>query len=60
MTKPRRTNKNREQTNAPRTILEAQTRKSKTNIKSTTNRALITRWWRILSDLGWNSSRTKM
>ena len=29
-------------------------------IRKRNNRALITRWWRIVSDLGWNSSRTKM
>ena len=32
----------------------------KINLERRTNRALITRWWRIVSDLGWNSSRTKM
>jgi len=60
MRKPRRANKNLRQKNVPQTILERKSRKSETEHEKIMNRALITRWWRIVLDLGWNSSRTKM
>ena len=49
-----KTNESCEQTNATWQFLEPQTRNSETNLERTTNRALITRWWRTVSDLGMN------
>ena len=55
-----KTNESCEQTNAPWQFLEAQTRNSETNLERTTNWALITRRWRIVSDLEWKTSWTEM
>ena len=52
--------KQKQQKNTPRPASEEKTWKSETETQNTTNWALITKWWRIVSDLGWNLSRTKM